>query len=271
MAKERQGANDPSSLEKGLAVLRELAASDDGLTAGQLATATGLNRTTIYRLCEALERDAWAARSSEDDTTRFHVGVAAHGLAMLLTNKFDTEARLRPVIAELSQALGETVHVGTLERAEVVHVARATPPSGMSLAAPIGSREHAHCAALGKALLATLAAEALDGVYPDERLPVRTPSSIATRTALRAELERVRTAGYATDDEEGQLGIACVAAPVFTSNGRALFALSVTSVPARLDDVGLRRAVDAVRGSAALLTASFGGAPSPGWGAGAAA
>ena len=267
MATAHSHGSDPTSLEKGLLVLRELASADGGVTVGQLATATGLNRSTIYRLCEMLERSGWVNRAIDEDTTRFEIGVAAHGFAVLLTNRFDTEARLRPVISGLSQALGETVHVGTLERAEVIHVARAMPSSGMTVAARIGAREHAHCAALGKALLATLPDEAVDDVYPDEALPVQTPNSIATRTKLHEELARIRERGYAIDDEEGQLGIKCVAAPIFTTGGRALFAMSVTSVPARLDDVSLKRAVDAVRGSAALLTASFGGSTPAEWNA----
>lgn len=254
---------DLSSLEKGLAVLRELAASDGSLTAGQLASATGLNRTTIYRLCDTLERDGWATRADDGDASiaRFELGVAAHGLAVLITSKYDTEARLRPVIAELSGALGTTVHVGTLEGAQVVHVARSLPPEGMSVAARLGTREHAHCAGIGKALLAALPRDEIDRLYPDEPLPTRTPRSIATRTALHRELDRIRRNGFALDDEEGALGIRCVAAPVFAPGGRGLFALSVTSVPSRLQGEELERATAAVQQAAARLTASFGGAP----------
>lgn len=251
---------DLSSLEKGLAVLRELAASDGSLTAGQLASATGLNRTTIYRLCDTLERDGWATRVGDDaSTARFELGVAAHGLAVLITSKYDTEARLRPVISELSHALGTTVHVGTLEGSQVVHIARSLPPEGMSVAARVGTREHAHCAGIGKALLAALPDEAFDQLYPDEQLPTRTPRSIGTRSELRRELERIRAAGSALDDEEGTLGIKCVAAPVFAPGGRGLFALSVTSVPSRLQGQELEEATAAVRAAAARLTASFGG------------
>lgn len=258
---------DPSSLEKGLTILRELAASESGLSAGQLASAAGLNRTTIYRLCDALERGGWVVRASEGDAMRFELGVAMHGLAVLVTNKYDTEARLRPVISELSQALSKTVHVGALERADLVHIARALPSSGMSVAARIGTREHAHCSGLGKALLATLPPKQVVERYPSQELPAQTARSIASRDALLEELARVRAAGYAIDDEEGTIGIKCVASPVFTSGGRALFAISVTSVPAGLAGEELTRTVDAVRGSAALLSASFGGTVPSDWGA----
>lgn len=259
-------ARDMSSLEKGLLVLRELAVSGGGVSAGQLAAAAGLNRTTVYRLCEVLERGDWVTSSSDGESTRFDLGAAALGLAVLIGNKYDTQARLQPVISELSQVLGETVHVGVLDHREVTHVARALPASGVSVAARLGSREHAHCAALGKVLLATLPDSTVGELYPDENLPVRTAHSIATRTALLLELAKIRSAGYAVDDEEGQLGVKCVAAPVFASGGRAVLAISVTSVPPRLGDADLPRVVDAVRGAAALLSAAFGGSIPSAWG-----
>ena len=236
------------------------------MTAGQLAQAAGLNRTTTYRLCDALERAGWVRRGATGDTTEFELGVSALGLAVLITDKYDTEARLRPVISELARAVGETVHVGVLAGAEVVHVARALPASGFSVAARIGSREYAHCAALGKALLATLGSQEFEELYPDERLRTQTVNSLASRSALRQDLATVRARGYALDDEEGTLGIKCVATPIFAAGKQPSFALSVTSVPARMTEDQLPDIVSAVRGAAALLTAAFGGTVPRDWG-----
>jgi DNA-binding IclR family transcriptional regulator len=262
------GGGDLSSLGKGLVILRELASSEGGMTAGQLAQAAGLNRTTIYRLCDVLERAGWVRRGGASDTTEFELGVSALGLAVLITDKYDTEARLQPVISELARALGETVHVGVLAGAEVVHVARALPSSGFSVAARIGTREYAHCAALGKALLATLTDEAFDELYPEERLKTQTVNSLDTRTALRQDLAAARMRGYALDEEEGTIGIKCVATPFFATGKQPFFALSVTSVRDRVTDINLPNIVSAIRGAAALLTASFGGTVPQDWGAG---
>lgn len=265
------GGGDLSSLEKGLAILRELAGSEGGMTAGQLAQAAGLNRTTIYRLCDALERAGWVRRSAHGDTTEFELGVSALGLAVLITDKYDTEARLQPVISELARALGETVHVGMLAGADVVHVARALPSSGFSVAARIGTREHAHCAALGKALLATVSEEVFRELYPEERLRTQTANSLATRTALQADLATVRARGFALDEEEGTLGIKCVAAPVFAAGRQPFLAVSVTGVRDRMTDAKLPDIVNALRGAAALLTAAFAGTVPREWGSGAVA
>jgi DNA-binding IclR family transcriptional regulator len=255
-----------SSLEKGLVILRELAASERGLSAAELAQVTGLNRTTIYRLCDILRRGDWLQRVGEEaDTSRIDLGPAMHGLAVLVTSKYDTEAKLRPIVDGLAHSLGETVHVGVLEQSQVVHVARALPDSGLNMAARIGSREPAHAAGLGKALLATLSDEDVLRRYSDEELLTRTPNTIGSRTELLQNLATIRERGYATDDEESGVGVMCIAAPVFAPNGQALFAVSVTSMPQRFEGDRFDQILQAVQGAASLATAAFGGRPPLWW------
>lgn len=250
----------PTSLEKGLRILRELATSEGGMAAAELAEATGLNRTTVYRLCEVLQRGGWVQRlGDEEDTARLDLGAAFQGIAVLVTNKYKMEAQLRPILANLSRALNETVHLAILDRNQIVHVARELPGQGLNLAAGLGSRALAHTSALGKALLSTLSDDEVRRIYVGERLITETPNSIATVTDLLADLERIRRIGHAVDDEESRIGIKCVAVPVFGVSREALFALSVTTVPQRLNGDAFERVVEAVKGAASLATASFGG------------
>jgi DNA-binding IclR family transcriptional regulator len=251
---------DLSSLEKGLAILREMAGSERGLTVAELAATAGLNRTTTYRLCEMLERGGWVQRvDGEEGTTRLDLGPTMHGLTVLVQSKYDLEAKLRPIIDGLSRSLGETVHVGVLDGAQIVHIAAALPDSGLNMAARIGSREAAHVAALGKALLATLPAEEVASLYLDEALPTRTAKTIATRAQLLEELEATRTRGYALDDEEGRMGVFCVGVPAFGPDGAAVLAISVTTVPARVEGERLQQVVGGVQGAASLVSAAWGG------------
>lgn len=256
-----------NSLEKGLAVLRELSAADGPLTPAEVAHATGLNRSTTYRLCEVLERGGWISRTPGDGLRSATVGIgpASHGLAVLITKKYGTEAKLGPIIAGLARTLSDTVHVGVLDHTQVVHVDRALPDEGPNMAASIGAREYAHATALGKALLATLPREEVDRLYIQESLPVRTPETIASRTALHVALEEIRRLGYAVDDGESRGGVRCIAAPVFDVHGVALVAISVTSLPQRLEGERFERAAEAVVAAANLATASFGGERADGW------
>lgn len=257
---------DLSSLEKGLLILRELAVSDGGMTVAELAQATGLNRTTTYRLCDTLEEDGWVLRvGGEESVARLDVGPALHGLAVLIGSKYDSEEKLRPIIEGLARSLDETVHVGILDHAQLIHVARALPDAGLNMAARIGHREPAHVAALGKALLATLSNEELDRLYLEESLPIRTEKTISSRTELFRDLERIRAVGYAVDDEESRVGVKCIAAPVFGPTGRGIFAVSVTTMPVRLSGERFDQVVTAVQAAASLTTAAFGGRTPQAW------
>ena len=263
---------DLSSLEKGLAILREMAGSERGLTVAELAATAGLNRTTTYRLCEMLERGGWVQRvDGEEGATRLDLGPTMHGLTVLVESKYDLEAKLRPIIDGLSRSLDETVHVGVLDRAQLVHIAAALPESGLNMAARIGSREAAHVAALGKALLAATPPDEVRSLYLDEMLATRTSKTIATRSQLLEELEATRARGYAVDDEESRMGVFCIAAPAFGPDGTAIMAISVTTVPARVAGERMQQVVGGVQGAASLVTAAWGGHVPRSWNAAAAA
>jgi DNA-binding IclR family transcriptional regulator len=264
-------ARDRTSLEKGLALIQELATAEGGMTIADLAQATGFNRTTTYRICEVLEHSGWiqlAPDGSSGRRRRVDLGPRALGLAVLVNNKYDPETRLQPLMENLSKAVGETVHAAILDDIWVIHVARSVPESGLHMAAPLGAREFAHVTALGKAMLATLSREEILHRYRHEELPVRSRKAIATRTALLEELEKVAARGYAIDDEESRAGVRCVGAPIFGPAGNAIFALSVTTMPVHLEGERLRAVAQAVREATALATAAFGGTTPPDWGEG---
>lgn len=236
------------------------------MAAAELAEATALNRTTVYRLCEILERRGWVQRlGDEEEAARLGIGAAFQGLCVLVTNKSNMEEQLRPILVNLSRALNETVHLAVLEHNQIIHVARELPDTGLNVAARLGSRAQAHTSALGKALLATLPDDEVREIYVGDRLPTETPTAIGSVSELLVELGKVRECGFAVDDEESRLGIECVAAPVFGVSGEALFAISVTSVPQRLKGKEFNRVVDGVKGAANLATASFGGTVPSAW------
>jgi DNA-binding IclR family transcriptional regulator len=247
-------------------VLGALAGAEGGLGVAQIARATGLNRTTIYRLCAALERVGWIHRIPDARAGRtFDLGPRVLGFSVLVSQKYDPNSRLTTIIQSLANELGETVHVGVLEAAEVVHVARALPAEGLHVAARIGSRQPAHVTALGKAMLATLTPEALLGRYPDKQLKHRSAHGLQTRRELLDEIGRTLERGYAIDDEESRQGVRCVAVPVFDVWGGELMALSVTTTPEHLAGDRLGAVADAVQRAAAALTAALGGRVPPQW------
>src|SRR5439155_15585248 len=144
--------------------------------------------------CDVLERAGWLQFAGDGPAVRrrqIDLGPRALGLAALATSKYDAVRRLQPLIDNLSKSVGETVHAAVLDGDSVIHVARAVPEAGPHMAVSLGAREFAHVTALGKALLAALPREDVLQRYRQEALPVRSQHSLASRSALLAELERV--------------------------------------------------------------------------------
>jgi DNA-binding IclR family transcriptional regulator len=242
--------------------LEELAGSERPLTPPEISQATGLNRSTTYRLCEILEEKGWVSQLPGHEGSRaalYDLGFATHGFAVLVSNKYDLTAKLGPLIANLARLLDETVHVGMREHDRVIHVSRALPDEGPNMAVRLGERELAHATALGKAILATLSTEVLHALYLEEQLATRGPGTVETRTQLLEQLSEVAALGYALDDEGSRPGVRCLAAPIFSSDGTAGLAVSITTMTVRLPDERVPEVAAAVMATAALATAAFGG------------
>jgi DNA-binding IclR family transcriptional regulator len=263
-----EAAREQTSLEKGLALISQLAIAQGSMTLGELARASGFNRTTAYRLFHALERAGWVQQvGNEHGDRRKHVdlGPRLFGLAVLIGNKYDPKARLGPTLQELAQTVGETVHVGVLSGTDIVHIARAIPDEGPHLAVELGSRQFAHVTALGKALLATLPPEEVVERYPTKKLPVPSSNAMSTRDLLLTELDRTRSSGYALDDEESRPGVKCVGVPIFGPGDTAFAAISVTTTPARLEGERLTAMAAALQSAGASASQALGGVTPPVW------
>jgi DNA-binding IclR family transcriptional regulator len=104
-----------------------------------------------------------------------------------------------------------------------------------------GSRVPLHCTASGKLLLAYMAKPARDRILAALSYKSYTPSTLADRKALEAELARIRKAKYATDNEEFHAGLVCVAVPTKSPGGRPCAAIAVHAPMSRMP---LERAVE---------------------------
>jgi IclR family acetate operon transcriptional repressor len=116
---------------------------------------------------------------------------------------------------------------------EVVYIAKVDSPHSVRMASQIGALNPMHCTALGKAILAHYASDRVDGIIA-KGLPRRTSHTLTTPERLRDELERVRSKGFATDDQENELGVRCTGAPIFDYTGKVVGAISVSGPAGRI-------------------------------------
>jgi IclR family acetate operon transcriptional repressor len=213
-------------------VLKSFTASEREWGVSDLARRLGVAKSTAHRLLTTLTDEGLLEQDPE--TGRYRLGLAVFDLAAAMPSLDLHEAVLAPMTA-LRNRTGETVQVAVLDRREVVYIERLDSPNTLRLFLEVGRRNSAHCTGCGKALLAFSPPELVDRLLDGWRLTRRTPHTITTVAALRAELRETRQRGYACNRHESEMGVVSVAAPIRDLSGRVVAAISVAGPATRLE------------------------------------
>ena len=150
-----------------------------------------------------------------------------------LLSQIDFRTEARPYLLDLAERTKETVHLVILYQNEVLYIDKVEPnkyPTGLRMASMLGLRIPAHCCSVGKVLLAALPEEKIEKMVSSKGLPKRTENTIIDPGKLKEHLQLVREKNYALDNEENEIGICCVAAPIRDQRGEVIAAISI-SVP----------------------------------------
>ena len=198
-----------------LAVLSELARHPAGVSLDELSRLLGSPKPTIHRALTSLRRAGFAGQSGRGT---YLLGDEFLRLAFMNHEARPEHVRVLPVLEQLAAYLHETAHYAVLDGRDVVYRAKVDPQVGaIKLTSVIGGRNPAHSTAVGKLLLAhQLQDDAAVATWVRAGEPLERPTAQTKATAeeLTEELATIRRRGYATEEQENEVGISCLAVPV---------------------------------------------------------
>ena len=237
--------NKPTAIDKAVQLLDLLIAHTEGLRSTDLLRLSGLPPGTLHRNLATLKRNGFVRQDA--NTGNYLLGYKFIYAFNALVSGLALPEIAPPVLRRLAEATGEAANLAVLQGNQLVVIESIVgETSGTVLYSRPGTIMPANCTAMGKVLLAHLRHPERQQYFQTAELVSRTPYSVIDANVLSRQLEQIRRDGYAVDEQEYNVGVRCIAAPIQEHTGRAVAAISVTAtihnlpperVPALITDV----------------------------------
>lgn len=228
----RATAKDPAKnpiqvIERMIRLLDVLSQHPEPLGLKQIAQYTGLHPSTAHRILSSMSADRIVDRVEPGS---YRLGMRLLELGNLVKSRISVRELALPIMRELHAQTGETVNLSVRHDDEIVYVERSSSGrSAMRVVHVIGARASLHVTAAGKLFLLEDGPQRLREYAKRSGLAAHTKNTITSLPLLERELERIERLGWATDNEEAELGVRCVAAGIRDDSGRLVAALSLST------------------------------------------
>jgi len=244
------------SVDRALYILEALGRHGRLVSVTELSHELGIHKSTVFRLLNTLVQHRLAEQDPE--TQRYKLGLRILDLSNRLLSNLQVRTEAMPHLRELAQACGESVHLGVLNAGELVYIDKVEDTGAAPMYSKIGRRAPVHCTAMGKAMLAFLPIDEARTILEQQGLTRKTPNTICSLDQLLTALNDVRQQGFSFDDEEHEIGIRCVGAPILDHRGSVVAALSVSGPCLRITEALKTGLAEKVRQTGLAISARLG-------------
>lgn len=221
------------AVDRALEVLSCFSLTNTELTLAEICELSGLPKPTVFRLLASLEAAKFVELTS--DKQRYTVGIRLFELGQIYQSNLSIEHVVTPFMQEITRKHDIVCNLGILDEGQVVYIA-STDPGGPFRHVPIiGYRHYVHCSALGKSLLIEHDNGQIEEILDERGMPPLSPHTLTEPDAFLDDLEQARQQGYTVDDQEGAVGIFCLAVPIRNRQGQVVAALSVSGPSPKFD------------------------------------
>ena len=243
------------ALQRGLALLEALATRPHGALQTELSTVLKLPQTAVHRLVQALEHLGYVRRHPTARTV--HVTQKILLLGQPHSGGRSLIEACLPSMRSILEHTRETTQLCVLAEARCVIIEQLPSLHPFKYVVDLGCHAPTHCCAPGKAMLAFLPDDKLADALERIEFTAFTRNSIKTKKQLLAELEEVRTLGFAVDRAEHFEGIHCIAAPLLDSRGEAFAAVTIAGPSSRIPEANFACWGDLIRENASNAALQF--------------
>jgi DNA-binding IclR family transcriptional regulator len=244
------------AIERAVAILNAFSTDRPELGVTELADQLGLHKSTVHRFLVNLETGGLVERNPR--TARYRLGLRLFELGGLVLQQLSLWDEALPFLEGLVRDTGETGHLAVLDGGEAIYIEKVEARRALRIPSAVGRGYPAHATNLGKVLLAHLPPEQVRVIVEERGLAAYTPHTITDLAHLEGELVRIRSRGYAVDNEEYDEGLRCIGAPIQDHTGQVVAALGIGGPVTRVTPGRVTELAELVMGAAKGLSRRLG-------------
>jgi len=223
------------ALHRALEVLEAFISTDrSALSVTDISERLGLNKSRVFRILYTFEQHHFVEQ--DPVSKQYHLGLQLMVLSEAVRRGLDLVAIADPIMDELVEQSGETIHLNVLDDCQAICVAKRESKYSVRLHAEIGKAMPLYAGGASKVLLAYLPVEEQNQILLVKDLVPITDRTITDPEQLEEALARIRRDGYAVSIGELDPGAHSVAAPIRDKTDRVMAAISIAGPSHRFSD-----------------------------------
>ncbi len=213
------------SVLKALDVMRVFSPTEPYLTLAEISSRLDMPKSTVHNFLNTLASQDFIEKVNDDS---YALGTAIISLTQSVRVNAELRDRAAPLLRELADLSKESIYLTSFQGSHVLYIYAIETPSRLMARTAIGQSSHMHCTGVGKAILAALPRDQVKDIVERQGMPAFTENTLTKLEQLSEELERIRTQGYAFDQQEHEVGTFCIAAKIQDARGRVIGACSIS-------------------------------------------
>ncbi|MBO4416413.1 MAG: IclR family transcriptional regulator [Lachnospiraceae bacterium] len=225
-----------------------------------LSELLGLHKSTVHRQLASLVSMGYVIHNEQ--TGEYSLTFKLVELSGKILKNMDILSLVRPYEEKLSSICDETVHFVKRSGNIVLYLdkveAQSVKMRSVRLSSQIGLSRPMYCSGVGKAIMAELSEHETEEIWKNSVIEKKTEHTITDLKTLKKELKETLKRGYALDNEENELGIRCIAVPVYDYRNEPVYAMSISTLVGRMPDSRLSELADMLKQTASDISRVLG-------------
>ena len=245
-----------NTVERTLSILETVSHSDNGLSNSEISRRLKIPKSSASYILRILESRGYLLR--EDSSGKYRLGLKLMSLTREMLAHIDVREIAKPLMEQFVKRTNLSAHLAVLDNGRAVYVEKVEAMGFVKMDIWVGHRLPVHSTAIGKILVSEMPDDEITEILKIRGMDKHTAKTIMKQEKYLKEIEKVRTFGFAIDNEENSEGVRCVAAPVYDAQGKIAAALGTSGTTNQVNEENLPKIVKLIQESAVKVSEQMG-------------